>query len=86
MSRRARSGGISGPLLETRRVERPDPTAVSTVIHPPGTLYRTALSSRFATRRHGVFKKTFAAIDHHAWHRIARWLPTPWTMEPEATS
>ncbi|TQS03837.1 group II intron reverse transcriptase/maturase, partial [Microbispora hainanensis] len=24
--------------------------------------------------RHGVSKKTFAAIDHHAWHRIARWL------------
>lgn len=24
--------------------------------------------------RHGVSKKTFAAIDHHAWQRIARWL------------
>ncbi|MFD1935529.1 group II intron maturase-specific domain-containing protein [Nonomuraea mangrovi] len=24
--------------------------------------------------RHGVSKKTFDAIDHHAWQRIARWL------------
>jgi RNA-directed DNA polymerase len=82
--------------------------------------------------RHGVSKKTFDAIDHHAWQRIARWLlrkhriprshlrrfcdqgwrfaegsvafrgassvaivryryrgatiPTPWTIEPAATS
>ncbi|MEV5892056.1 group II intron maturase-specific domain-containing protein [Nonomuraea fuscirosea] len=24
--------------------------------------------------RHGASKKTFAAIDHHTWQRIARWL------------
>ena len=24
--------------------------------------------------RSGVSKATFAAVDHHAWHRITRWI------------
>ncbi|WP_431900375.1 group II intron maturase-specific domain-containing protein [Nonomuraea sp. bgisy101] len=44
---------------------------------PTGTLLRR-LNQKLAGWanyfRHGVSKKTFTAIDHHAWQRIARWL------------
>ena len=45
------AGGTVGPVLATETTARPSRVPVLTSTRPPGTLWRSALSSRFATRR-----------------------------------